>query len=178
MPSFTWPQERIDAFEKALAKRPHFRRLNHVSIYARELEEAKRFYADVLGGRIVNEGTPKFTEVEVAGTIIGLSEVRGYKQPPETEFPHIAFEIDSEHFLPMKAWLEKHGVKTHEPWTRHQIEGLMYFKDPSGNLIEVYCPQFAGAKELRKSNTPVGMIDFAALNYDWNASLAPEPVLP
>jgi catechol 2,3-dioxygenase-like lactoylglutathione lyase family enzyme len=177
MPSFTWAPERIEAFEKALAKRPHFKRLNHVSVYARDVEVSTRFYADVLGGRVVNEGTPHFSEVEVAGTIIGMSDVRGDLQRPATEFPHIAFEIESEHFMPMKKWLEDHGVRTHQPWTRHHVEGLMYFKDPCGNLIEIYCPQFAGAKDLQKSPTPIGVVELEALNYDWNPALA-EPVLP
>jgi catechol 2,3-dioxygenase-like lactoylglutathione lyase family enzyme len=167
MPSVTWSPERIAAFEKELARRPHFKRLNHVSIWARDVELSKRFYAEVLGGRIVNEGTPHFTEVLVAGTVIGLSDVRGDSAAPDAEFPHIAFEIESDQFLPMKAWLEDHGVRTHEPWTRHQVEGLMYFKDPSGNLIEMYCPQFAGAEELRTLSTPVGFVDFSALDYVW-----------
>jgi catechol 2,3-dioxygenase-like lactoylglutathione lyase family enzyme len=176
MPSFTWSPDRIRAFEAALAKRPHFSRFNHVSVWARDVEISTRFYADVLGGRIVNEGTPHFAEVEVAGVIVGVSDVRGVANPAESEFPHMAFEIESEHFLPMKKWLEDHGVKTHDPWTRHQVEGLMYFKDPSGNLIEVYCPKFAGAKELRKSGTPIGVVDLASLDYEWNPALA-EPVL-
>ena len=110
MPSFTWSAEQIRAFDAALAKRPHFSRFNHVSVWARDVETSMRFYADVLGGRIVNEGTPHFAEVEVAGVIIGVSDVRGVRNPAESEFPHMAFEIESEHFLPMKKWLEDHGV--------------------------------------------------------------------
>jgi catechol 2,3-dioxygenase-like lactoylglutathione lyase family enzyme len=176
MPSFTWSAEKIRAFDAALAKRPHFSRFNHVSVWARDVETSMRFYADVLGGRIVNQGTPHFAEVEVAGVIVGVSDVRGVRTPAESEFPHMAFEIESEHFLPMKKWLEDHGVKTHDPWTRHQVEGLMYFKDPAGNVIEVYCPKFAGAKELRTAGTPVDVVDLASLDYDWDPALA-EPVL-
>lgn len=172
MPSFKWTPEQIDAFERELEKRPHFKRLNHVSLAVDDVEESKRFYAEVLGGRIVNEGTPNFTEVVVAGTIIGMSCVRGRAQAPETEFPHIAFEIESKHFLPMKKWLEEHGVETHAPWTRHRVEGLMYFKDPSGNLIEMYCPQFEGAAELQVSNTVVGVVELPALSYEWRGETA------
>ncbi len=168
MPNVPWSPERVQAFEAALAKRPHFSRFNHVSIWARDVDLSKKFYAEVLGGRIVNEGTPNFAEVNVAGTIVGLSDVRSTAQASDTEFPHMAFEIESEHFLPMKKWLEDHGVKTHAPWTRHQVEGLMYFKDPSGNLIEMYCPKFAGAKDLQKSGTVVGVVDLASLDYVWD----------
>src|SRR3974377_7827 len=137
MPRVPWTAEQIEAYEHDLQRRPHFSRMNHVSIPVERLDIAKRFYTEVLGGRLINDGTPNFSEVLVAGMIIGLSQVRGRPQAAETEFPHIAFEIESEHFLPMKAWLEKHGVKTGTAWSRHQVEGLMYFKDPFGNLIEI-----------------------------------------
>jgi catechol 2,3-dioxygenase-like lactoylglutathione lyase family enzyme len=176
MPNVPWSTEQVQAFEAALATRPHFSRFNHVSIWARNVELSKKFYAEVLGGRIVNEGTPNFAEVNVAGTIVGLSDVRSTVQASDTEFPHMAFEIESEHFLPMKKWLEDHGVKTHEPWTRHHVEGLMYFKDPSGNLIEMYCPKFAGAKDLQKSGTVIGVVDLASLDYVWDPTLG-QPVL-
>ena len=176
MPNVPWSTEQVQAFEAALATRPHFSRFNHVSIWARNVELSKKFYAEVLGGRIVNEGTPNFAEVNVAGTIVGLSDVRSTVQASDTEFPHMAFEIESEHFLPMKKWLEDHGVKTHEPWTRHHVEGLMYFKDPSGNLIEMYCPKFSGAKDLQKSGTVIGVVDLASLDYVWDPTLG-QPVL-
>jgi catechol-2,3-dioxygenase len=51
----------------------------------------------------------------------------------------------------------------------------MYFKDPSGNLIEMYCPKFEGAKDLQKSGTIIGVTDLANLDYEWDAKLA-EPV--
>jgi len=33
-------------------------------------------------------------------------------QQPHEEYPHIAFYIEQEQFLPMKRRLEQHGVKT------------------------------------------------------------------
>lgn len=174
----TWSPDEVEAFESALARRPHFSRLNHVSICANDLQTSKKFYADVLGGRVVGE-SQHFVMVQIAGIIIGLSDDRGsapFGHTPDAEFPHIALEIESEQFLPMKAWLEDHGVKTHEPWTRFQIESLMYFKDPAGNLLEMYCPQFAGAKEARRTRNVREVMDFADLTYVWDPSTA-EPVL-
>lgn len=167
MPRVAWSEEQIAAYESALAKRPHFARMNHVSLSVRDLEVAKRFYVEVMGGRLVNDGTPNFAEVLVAGMIIGMSDARGEPQASDAEFPHIAFEIESDHFLPMIAWLERHGVKTHRPWTRHQVEGLMYFKDPSGNLIEIYCPKFAGARDLVLAPTPLDVVELTSLDYEW-----------
>ncbi len=167
MPRTAWTPEQIAEHDREVAKRPHFSRLNHISIPVTDLEAAKRFYVEVLGGRLVLDGTPNFSEVLVAGTVIGLSDVRGTPQRSDAEFPHIGFEIESEHFLPMIAWLEAHGVKTHAPWTRHHIEGLMYFKDPFGNLIEIYCPKFAGAGDLQLAPTPLDVVELPSLDYSW-----------
>lgn len=173
MPSFEWSAEQIAEFERNLARRPHVSRVNHISIPVRDLEQSKRFYAEVIGGRIVNEGTPNFSEVVVGGLIVGMSTASGEPQAARAEFPHLALEIESEQFLPMIAWLRDHGVRTHEPWTRHQIEGLMYFKDPSGNLIELYCPRFDGARELRQSTGLHEVADLADLDYEWDETQLP-----
>lgn len=175
MPKVAWSPEEIAAYERDLERRPHFSRLNHVSLPVRDLEASKRFYTEILGGRIVNDGTPHFAEVLVAGVVVGLSDVRGEPQKSNAEFPHLGFEIASEHFLPMKAWLDRHGVATHDPWTRHHVEGLMYFKDPSGNLIEIYCPAFAGAGELQQAPTPHDVVALPDLDYAWTP---PERVKP
>ena len=167
MPRVEWTPEQIAAYERELEKRPHFARMNHVSLIVDDLDVAKRFYVEVLGGRLINDGTPNFLEVLVAGMIVGLADVRGRPQAPASEFPHLAFEIESDQFMPMIAWLAQHGVKTHQPWTRRQVEGLMYFKDPSGNLIEIYCPAYAGAKSLKVAGTPLDVVDLASLNYTW-----------
>ena len=46
----------------------------------------------------------------------------------------------------------------------------MYFRDPSGNLFELYCPK--GFKDADKVPRGAGVggdyeIDLGALNYDW-----------
>jgi catechol 2,3-dioxygenase-like lactoylglutathione lyase family enzyme len=176
--NIAWSDEQVAAFERALAERPHFRRLNHVAINADDLQVSKKFYADVLGGRVIGE-SKHFVLVQIAETVIGLSDDRGkapFGHAADAEFPHIAFEADSDQFLPMKKWLEEHGVKTHEPWTRFQEEALMYFKDPAGNLIEMYCPHYTHAREVRNTRDVRDVMDFEALNYTWDPTVA-QPVL-
>jgi hypothetical protein len=61
-------------------------------------------------------------------------------------------------------------VVTPGPWTRDGKKGLMYFRDPSGNLLEIYCrgdfPAAStfppGIKQGGSCNT-----DTAGLYYDW-----------
>ena len=50
---------------------------NHASIPVRDLEEAKRFYSEVLGGEKGVDLAPGFAEVQVGGATIGLSQQKG-----------------------------------------------------------------------------------------------------
>lgn len=161
----TWTPAEIEEHERA--PRPRFTALSHVSLPCRNMGEARRFYEEVLGGRAILH-LDDFVEVVVAGTILGFSESgSGKSNAPDAEFPHVAFLIESDQFLPMKAWLEDHGVKTHALWTRGGVEGLMYFKDPSGNLLEIYCKPYAGAQDLPRTGTVRDIVDLASLNYEW-----------
>lgn len=143
---------------------------NHASIPVRNLVEAKRFYTEVLGGEVVLDSNPGFAEVRVGGAIIGLSEQKGGWTGCDAEYPHYAFSMAGENFYPFIEKLKAHRVPTHQPWTRHGVEALMYFRDPSGNLLELYSER--GVKDADKLPRPVKaggdlVIDFGALNYDW-----------
>lgn len=143
---------------------------NHASIPVRDLEEAKRFYSKILGGENVTDLAQGFAEVTLGGTIIGLSQQEGGWTGRDAEYPHYAFTMDPDDFYPFIENLKSHGVPTPDPWTRHGIEALMYFRDPSGNLLELYCPRgLKGADGLPRSVKAGGnlTIDFAVLNYDW-----------
>jgi catechol 2,3-dioxygenase-like lactoylglutathione lyase family enzyme len=163
---FHWTDEQIAEHQRQ--PRPFFTEMAHASLTVRDLAEAKRFYTGVMGGRLVLN-LPEFAEVNVAGMIFGFAEKSGHVQYPDEEYPHIAFFIDQEHFLPMKAWLEEHGVITHGLWTRNGREALMYFKDPSGNLFEIYCKKFDGADKLPHGGPRggEGIVELSSLNYDW-----------
>ncbi len=101
-----WSAEQILTYERALAQRPHFRRLNHISICANDLQTSKKFYAYVLGGRITGE-SKNFVIVTITNTVIGISDTgkAPFGHTADAEYPHIAFEIDSEQFDPMKRWM-------------------------------------------------------------------------
>ena len=70
----------------------------------------------------------------------------------------------------MVAWLRQNGVTTSEPWTRDGIKGLLYFRDPTGNLFEMYCPKLKEAASFVRGAKQGGSytIDFSGLSYQWN----------
>jgi catechol 2,3-dioxygenase-like lactoylglutathione lyase family enzyme len=149
--------------------RPRFTAFAHASIFCCDLEQAKRFFTTVIGGELIHD-VDGFAEVRVAGIIIGFTERPGRPTGRNAEYPHYAFFIEPEDFLPMVTWLRKNGVTTSEPWTRDRIKGLLYFRDPTGNLFEMYCPKLQAAASFVRGAKQGGSytIDFAGLNYQWN----------
>jgi catechol 2,3-dioxygenase-like lactoylglutathione lyase family enzyme len=140
-----------------------------------DVELSRRFFIEVMGGAPISTSDPTtFTEVRVAGAIIGLSTRSGVPTGRDAEYPHYAFYADAGNFLPMIDWLKANGVVTPGPWSRDGKKGLMYFRDPSGNLFEIYCgkdlPQAAnfprGAKQGGSYAT-----DYASLFYDWQGPI-------
>ena len=53
---------------------------------------------------------------------------------------------------PLKERLRELGVPSDDIWTPFRSEALMYFRDPSGNLFELYCHE--GYKKA--NSVPVG----------------------
>jgi catechol 2,3-dioxygenase-like lactoylglutathione lyase family enzyme len=153
--------------------KPRFTAFAHASLYCRDFAQAKRFFTKVLGGELIHEvkdAATSFGEVRVAGIIIGFTDRPGSTTNWAAEYPHYAFFIEPEDFLPMFTWLRQNGVTTSEPWTRDGIKGLLYFRDPSGNLFEMYCPKLKEAASFVRGAKQGGSyeIDFSSLNYRWN----------
>ena len=153
---------------KEMAK-PRFNAFAHASLPCGDLEQAKRFFTAVIGGELIHD-VDGFAAVRVAGIVIGLTERPGRPTGPNAEYPHYAFFIEPEDFLPMVAWLRQNGVTTSEPWSRDGIKGLLYFRDPAGNLFEMYCPKLKEAASFARGEKQGGSyaIDFAGLSYQWN----------
>ena len=117
--------------------RPHFAFLHHVSLVCRNLAESKKFYVEVLGGELFHD-TPGFSEVLLAGMIIGMSEQASGWTGWDDEYPHYGFNVDGANFALAEPWLDGCGVPNYG-WTRDYKTALRYFRDPSGNLLELYC---------------------------------------
>jgi catechol 2,3-dioxygenase-like lactoylglutathione lyase family enzyme len=154
---------------------PQVGSFNHVSVPCRDLDEAKRFFTEIFGAPVILEvpSKPPFAEVQLGGVIIGLSLQPGGWTGPGAEFPHYAFLAETDEMLALKERLESFGVPTHPIYTRMRVEGLMYFRDPSGNLFEFYCEKFRGADKLPVAASVGGTftVDFKALNYStWKLS--------
>jgi len=147
---------------------PKLDSLAHVSLPCRDLAEGKTFYIDVLGGKL-RVDHPEFAAITIAGSEIGIGTVGCTFIEPGNEYPHVAFYCGPDEMLAMKEWLGRFGVPTSNYWTRAGVEALMFFRDPSGNMIELFCTKgFQGADKLPKG-PPRGhgiAVDVDALRYD------------
>jgi len=123
-------------------------KFDHVSVPCRDLDEALCFFIDVLGGEL-RVLTPIFAEVRLGGVNIGFGTQGTTFMQPSTEYPHVAFTVGPDELVRMKAWLAQCEIPTSNYWTRHGVEALMFFRDPSGNVFELYCREgFPGADTL------------------------------
>ena len=144
-----------------------FGSLAHVSLPCRDLEEGIAFYVDVLGSEIRVNG-PIFASFRIAGVNVGIGTKNCSYIGPSAEYPHLAFYVDADTLAHMKDWLMQCGIPTSAIWTRRGVEALMFFRDPSGNMIELLCRKgFKGADELpRGKSAGHGIaVDIDALRY-------------
>jgi len=151
-------------------RRPAFARLDHVSLPCRDLEAGIRFYRDVLGGELVVQEA-KFALFRIAGTRIGIGAAGTTFMSDDAEYPHIAFNVGPDVLVETQRWLAACGVPTSGFWTRKGVETLMFFRDPSGNVIELFCEGgYEGAADLPRgpARGHGAAIDINALRYtDW-----------
>lgn len=119
---------------------PPLTSFDHVSLPCRDLEEGIRFYRDVLGGEMTVH-QEAFAQFRLGGVKIGIGSVGTTFMTPAAEYPHIAFDVDADTLVRMRDWLHACGIPTSNLWTRQGVETLMFFRDPSGNVLELYCYQ-------------------------------------
>ncbi len=143
--------------------------LSHISVHVRDVDEASAFWIDLFEAephRRRPDG--QIFEVQLSGVVLGFFEAPGAIDT-EAAYPHYAFVASPEGMRVMKQRLDKAGVKTHPIWTRDYVTALMYFRDPSGNMFELYCPTYDRPDELRLAKSRDGDFEppIADMMYDW-----------
>ena len=119
-------------------------RVGHVVIKMRDLDAAKGFYRDILGMKITDEreGFGVFFRFQDYHHDIAVFKVDDNAEAPQKNqvgLAHIALVADS--FDTVKAMY--HRLKEHDVeivrTVDHGITQSVYFKDPEGNELELYC---------------------------------------
>ena len=163
-------------------------RLDHFNVPVRDLNVARRFYCDVLGGIVIME--PNWRPHE-AGRYRGAhldiqlfndeGHINAYWQPwgqpaPDQLFPHRAFRVLSAAKLDELIGRMENARVPYVLVTRQDVlEGAtvpvsLYFRDPDGNQLELRCETYPFRPGIR-----VGAFDPTVQYYpwrDWRATVA------
>jgi catechol 2,3-dioxygenase-like lactoylglutathione lyase family enzyme len=115
--------------------------IDHVALAVRDVGEAAKWYADVLGFERRYEGMwdgiPTF--IGKGNTAIALFPVRGddskSSAPTKIRMLHLAFRADRNGFLSAQEELKRRGIKFE--FQDHEISRSIYFRDPDGHELEI-----------------------------------------
>lgn len=134
--------------------------LNHTTLPVHDRYKAAAFYVAVLGGEMhhesdpdrVKQGKARALQVGVrlcSGLELDLFE-QNYGQPKwDQSHPHIAFNVPTDSLVKWAAHLKKWGVPIAGPMTRQGSGAAeIYFNDPDGNHLELYCANYPGHETL------------------------------
>jgi catechol 2,3-dioxygenase len=121
-------------------------RIGHVVIKVHDLERSRKFYTEVMGLQLMNVSSEINMAFfasdgrdhhEIAVVEVGKDAPEG--QAGEIGLSHIAFRLrDEAHLRAAFEDLKAHEVKVIAT-VNHGVSRSVYFHDPDGHLLEVYC---------------------------------------
>jgi len=154
--------------------------LDHFNVPVRDLEVARKFYCEVLGGAVVYE--PNWSRHE-AGRAMGahldfkvfddpgclIAYWQPFGQPgPDHVFPHRAFRAKDatkldEHIERLRsAKVPFVTVAGREAKPGEQVPVSIFFRDPDGNQLELRCESYPYAPDMEG-----GTFDPTVQGYRW-----------
>jgi catechol 2,3-dioxygenase len=123
-------------------------RWSHAVLYVRDLDEMLSFYREILGFQVTDRGpldpsnpaleVTFLSQVDTDHHQLAFAAVRG----PDTTSPldHMAFRVDSlSDVKELAEKLREAGYGSDLNPVNHGNAWSVYFKDPEGNGIEVFC---------------------------------------
>jgi catechol 2,3-dioxygenase-like lactoylglutathione lyase family enzyme len=129
------------------------RGLGEVAIRVTDLEGMHRFYADVLGLKVLRReeefifywiaegyaGHPQVLNLFTSSERWMIESKSAELSPAHTTLHHIALNIDLADYAAEKERLEQLGVEVHPAVHEWLHVRSLYFADPEGNLVELVC---------------------------------------
>ena len=134
-----------------------FRKIVETSVYSSDLEIMKEFYVDKLGLEFISEqrGRHVFLKTDknmllIFNHLVTATEKEtshGALTPPS--MVHIAFEIEAEEYGVAKKLLKESNIQIEKEiaWENDIKSRSIYFRDPSGNLIEFITSNYWGVND-------------------------------
>lgn len=119
------------------------RHMDYVIVFARDMAAMRSFYAEVMRFLVYRDVHPSWIEYRVGGTLLALTE-RGFvfsddATPKGALSLQLAFRVTRSEVDACADALRKQGIPlvgepTDQPWGHR----TMFFRDPDGNVLEIY----------------------------------------
>ena len=119
-------------------------------IYSSDLESMKKFYVGILGLSVIQEEEDKLIFLKAGKSMLlifdplrtsannGKLPTHGAMTPPSSI--HFAMEIEEQEYQPCKELLARNGIAIEKEVKWNCKTRSLYFRDPSGNLLELITP--------------------------------------
>jgi catechol 2,3-dioxygenase-like lactoylglutathione lyase family enzyme len=119
------------------------RNIDYTVIFARDMPAMRRFYQDVMRFPVDSELGPQWIAFRVGGSLLALT-ARGLmfddEAPPQGALSvQLAFRVAPNEVDACADALRAAGVEiTHPPTDQPWGHRTLYFRDPDGNVLEIY----------------------------------------
>lgn len=123
--------------------------LNHVTLAITDLEKSIDFYVNILGGKL-RVRWKKGAYLEFGSLWLALNLDKVMTRDEGNFVNHIAFSVDKEDFKEFKKTLIENDINEYQ---ENKSEGnSYYFKDPSGNNLEIHVGNLDNRLEWIRAN--------------------------
>jgi glyoxylase I family protein len=111
--------------------------IDHIVLYARDVERSVRFYVDILGMTVKSQSL-SHAFLRCGGQLFGIFAADGDADMGRgIELSHLAFNVSSGTGAEIKKALAAHGVKA---TGRNADPDCIYFSDPDGHRLQLRSP--------------------------------------
>ena len=128
------------------------RAIDYTVVFVRDMAAMRRFYEDILGFALIRELSPSWIEYRVGDNTLALARPRltagDARTPDGSASLQLAFKVSASEVDQCAEELARRGVSLLSPPT-DQVFGhrTLFFRDPDGNLLEVFADIPPGAAE-------------------------------
>jgi catechol 2,3-dioxygenase-like lactoylglutathione lyase family enzyme len=117
--------------------------IDYTVIYVRDLAAMRRFYEDVLGFELIRELSPRWFEYRVGANTLALAlpglTAKDDPVPKNTAALQLAFKVARDDVDACAAELTRQDIALVLPPTDQPFgHRTLFFRDPDGNMLEVY----------------------------------------
>lgn len=117
--------------------------VNYTVIITRDMAAMRKFYEDVLGFALERALSENWFEYRLGSTILALSEPGLTRDdvplPPKAAALQLAFRVPEASVDACAEELAQKGIPILSPPTNRDFgHRTLFFRDPDGNLIEIY----------------------------------------